>query len=91
MIGRERRAQLQVGEHARAQRLGQRHAVRPGVGSRETAAGQDQRPRGAAQQRYGRVEQLGRGRRAIAGTQRGVDRRQRLPSGASCIPASRLT
>ena len=78
MIGRERRADLEVGGDARVDRLGELDAALPVLDLARHAAGQDQRLLGAEQHIGGLLDQIGRRalhhRRHVA---LGVDRRQR--------------
>ena len=93
MIGRERGADLEIGDHARAEALGQRDARVPGVEIARDAAGEDHRMLGVAQQ-VGGLRDGVRRRRALDLRHEalGVDRRRAARRAlSSCISASRLT
>ena len=78
MVGRERRADLEVGHDARVERLGKLDALLPVLFLARHAAGEDQRLLGAGESVDGLLHQIGGGtlhhRRHVA---LGVDRRQR--------------
>ena len=60
MIGRESRADFQIGDDARIERLGERNARVPGVDVARGAAGEDQDLLGAFEQR-GRLAHVSAG------------------------------
>ena len=64
MVGREDGAQLEIGDDARADALGQRHALLPGLRRARAAARQHDRPLGAGQRGGGAADEIGIGRRA---------------------------
>ena len=79
VIGREGRADFEIGDDARAQALGQRDARVPGIEIARYAAGQDHRMLGMAQQIGGFLDGLGRGRALdLRHVALGVDRGDRL-------------
>ena len=79
MLGRERGADLEIGDDARAQSFGERDARIPGIEIARHTAGEDHRMLGIAQQRGGLRDGVGRRR---TGNRRHealrVDRRHRL-------------
>ena len=64
MVGREDGAQLEIGDDARADALGQRHALLPGLRRARAAARQHDRLLGSGQRGGGAVDEIGIGRRA---------------------------
>ena len=93
MIGREARADLQVGDDARAERLGERDARIPAPRLRDDAADQDHGALRRLQQRRGLAQPLcGAGALATGGMKRAASSGgSGSASFASCISASRLT